>query len=75
MAERAGIPKYRLMDTKARMRDDGAPYAEAAATALAVARGERTLSVAEADAINLVPDDLRGLDRFVRWIKEGVICP
>nr|MCU0909082.1 valine--tRNA ligase [Paracoccaceae bacterium] len=64
VAKRAGIPCYRLMDTKAQMRADGAPYAEAAAIAGAVARGERTLTEVEADAINLVPDDLRGLDRF-----------
>jgi len=64
VAKRAGIPCYRLMDTKAQMRADGAPYAEAAAIAGAVARGERTLSEVEADAINLVPDELRGLDRF-----------
>jgi valyl-tRNA synthetase len=64
VARRAGIPCYRLMDTRARMRDDGAPYAEAAAIAMAVARGERTLSEAEVDAINLVPDELRGLDRY-----------
>ncbi len=52
------------MDTKAHMRDDGAPYAEAALIAGAVARGERTLTEAETDALNLVPDHLRGLDRF-----------
>src|SRR5690606_29150699 len=39
-------------------------YAEAAALAMEVARGDRTLSEAEADALNLVPDDLRGLDRY-----------
>jgi valyl-tRNA synthetase len=64
VAKRNGIPCYRLMDTKAAMRSDGAAYAEAAAIALAVARGERTLTEAEVDALNLVPDDLRGLDRF-----------
>ncbi|QBK30547.1 valine--tRNA ligase [Roseitalea porphyridii] len=64
VAKRGSIPMYRLMDTKAAMRDDGAPYAEAATIAQAVARGERTLNEAEADALNLVPDDLRGLDRF-----------
>jgi len=64
VAQRGGIPCYRLMDTKGRMRDDGAPHAEAAAVAGAVARGERALSEAEADALNLVPDHLRGLDRF-----------
>ncbi|MBN2759319.1 MAG: valine--tRNA ligase, partial [Rhodobacteraceae bacterium] len=64
VAKRAGIPMYRLMDTKAQMRADGAAYADAAAIAGAVARGERTLSEAEADALNLVPDHLRGLDRY-----------
>ncbi len=64
VAKRAGIPCYRLMDTKGRMRDDGAAYAEVAEVAGAVARGERTLGEAEADALNLVPDHLRGLDRF-----------
>src|SRR6056297_1635798 len=64
VAKRGGIPMYRLMDTRGIMRDDGAPYAEAAEIALAVARGERELTEADADAVNLVPDDLRGLDRF-----------
>ncbi len=64
VAKRGGIPMYRLMDTRAQMRDDGAPYAETAAIAGAVARGERVLSEAEADALNLVPDHLRGLDRY-----------
>ncbi|MGR3503283.1 valine--tRNA ligase [Pseudaestuariivita sp.] len=64
VAKRGDIPCYRLMDTKGALRSDGAPYAEAAEIAGAVARGERTLSEAEVDAINLVPDELRGLDRF-----------
>ena len=64
VARRAGIPMYRLLDARGAMRDDGALYAEAATVAMAVARGERRLTEAEADAINLVPDDLRGLDRF-----------
>ncbi|MCG6883297.1 MAG: valine--tRNA ligase [Silicimonas sp.] len=64
VAKRGNIPMYRLMDTKGAMRDDGAPYAEAAAIAMSVAKGEKTLTEAEADTINLVPDDLRGLDRF-----------
>ncbi len=64
VAKRAGIPCYRLMDTRAAMRADGAPYEEAAAIAMAVAKGERTLTEAEVDAVNLVPDDLRGLDRY-----------
>jgi len=64
VAKRGRIPMYRLMDTKGAMRDDGAPYAEMSATAMSVAIGERTLSEAEADTINIIPDDLRGLDRF-----------
>ncbi|MCR9127245.1 MAG: valine--tRNA ligase [Rhodobacteraceae bacterium] len=64
VAKRASIPCYRLMDTRARMRDDGASYAEASDVARQVARGARRLSEAEADQINLVPEDLRGLDRF-----------
>ncbi len=63
VAERGGIPKYRLMDTRGAMRDDGAPYAEAAMKAQEIVAG-LTLSDNEIDAINLVPDDLRGLDRF-----------
>ncbi|WP_372603989.1 valine--tRNA ligase [Actibacterium sp.] len=64
VAKRGGIPMYRLMDTKGHMRADGAPYAEAAAIAQQVARGEVELTEAEADALNLVPEDYRGLDRF-----------
>ncbi|MCC5962800.1 MAG: valine--tRNA ligase [Rhodobacteraceae bacterium] len=72
VAKRAGIPMYRLMDTRAQMRADGAPYAEAAEIAGAVARGERVLSEAEADALNLVPDHLRGLDRYAA--REAVVA-
>jgi valyl-tRNA synthetase len=79
VAQRNGIPLYRLMDTRAQMRSDGAPYAEVAARAQALSRawlvrkGYATagfaeqplhLSEAEVDALNLVPDDLRGLDRM-----------
>jgi valyl-tRNA synthetase len=64
VAKRGGIPMYRLMDTKGAMRADGDSYDAAATIAMAVAKGEKTLSVQEADAVNLVPDDIRGLDRF-----------
>ncbi|WP_439140394.1 valine--tRNA ligase, partial [Roseicyclus sp.] len=64
VAKRGGIPCYRLMDTRAHLRDDGAPYAQAAAIAQAVANGAQVLSELEADALNLVPDHLRGLDRY-----------
>ncbi len=61
VAKRGGIPLYRLLDTRGHMRSDGAPHAEAAAIAMEVAKGKRTLSEAETDAINLLPDALRGL--------------
>jgi valyl-tRNA synthetase len=63
VAQRNGIPLYRLMDTRARMRDDGLPYAESAALAQSIIDGAR-LSEAEIDQINLVPPELRGLDRY-----------
>ena len=79
VAKRSDIPCYRLLDTRAQMRADGAPYAEAAeiagrmSRAWLVAKGYATpgfaeqpftLSESEIDALNLVPDDLRGLDRY-----------
>ncbi|WP_340110531.1 valine--tRNA ligase [Pikeienuella sp. HZG-20] len=63
VAKRNGIPCYRLMDTKGALRADGAPYAEEAAKAQGIVAGAQ-LSEAEIDAINLVPDEYRGLDRF-----------
>ncbi|SFA85306.1 valyl-tRNA synthetase [Poseidonocella pacifica] len=63
VAERNGIPMYRLMGTNAHLREDGAPYAECAARAQAIAKGAQ-FDEGEIDTLNLVPDDLRGLDRF-----------
>ncbi len=63
LAKRGGIPMYRLMDTKGQMRADGAPYAEVAVCAQAIAEGA-DFTGAEVDTLNLIPDDLRGLDRF-----------
>ena len=63
VASRNGIPMYRLMDTRGAMRSDGADYAEASAMAQAHAKGAQ-FTVMGVDAINLIPDDLRGLDRF-----------
>jgi valyl-tRNA synthetase len=64
VAKRNDIPLYRLMDGKARLRDDGEPYAVYAAQALAIAQGGELPSEAETDDINLVPDAYRGLDRM-----------
>ncbi|MEM1236650.1 MAG: valine--tRNA ligase [Pseudomonadota bacterium] len=63
VAKRGGIPMYRLMAFDGSMRSDGAPYADEAAKAQAHAKGA-AFTENEVDAINLVPDDLRGLDRF-----------
>ncbi len=63
VAQRNNIPMYRLMDEAAAMRTDGAPYAEAAERARAISAGEPATS-ADIDALNLVPDVYRGLDRF-----------
>ena len=64
VAKRNGIPMYNLMDTKAAMRADGKPYTEEAATAQKIANGELEFHEAMIAAMNLVPEDYRGLDRF-----------
>ena len=63
VAQRNGIPMYRLMDESAHMRSDGPSYADSAARAQAIARGEKA-NAAAVDALNLVPDAYRGLDRY-----------
>src|SRR6056297_1866923 len=63
VAKRGGIPMYRLMDTSGHMRADGAPYAEEAGRARHFAEGA-DFTMAQVDAINLVPEAYRGLDRF-----------
>ena len=64
VAKRGGIPMYNLMDTKGAMRADGKPYAEEASVAQAIANGEQEFDEAMIAAMNLVPDEYRGLDRF-----------
>lgn len=64
VAKRGGIPMYNLMDTKANMRADGKPYVEEATEAQAIANGEATFTEASIAAMNLVPEEYRGLDRF-----------
>jgi valyl-tRNA synthetase len=63
VAQRNKIPMYRLMDTRGAMRADGAPYAEEAEKAQKIIDGAE-MTINEIDLINIVPDDLRGLDRF-----------
>jgi valyl-tRNA synthetase len=64
VAKRNGIPMYRLMDTKGAMRADGMAYADEAARAQAVRDAGGTPDEAMVDAINIVPEAYRGLDRF-----------
>ena len=63
VASRNNIPMYRLMDTRAHMRSDGPDYATCAARAQEIAEGA-AFTIEEVDTLNLVPDHLRGLDRF-----------
>ena len=63
VATRRGIPMYRLMDMAGQMRADGEDYATCATRAQEIANGA-DFTGAEVDTLNLVPDDLRGLDRF-----------
>ena len=64
VAKRNNIPMYSLMDTRGAMRADGRPYVEEAATAQAIANGTETFNETKIAAMNLVPDEYRGLDRF-----------
>lgn len=64
VARRNGIPMYSLLDTKANMRADGAPYAEQAELAGKIARGEMEFDDAVTTVINIVPDEYRGMDRY-----------
>jgi valyl-tRNA synthetase len=64
VAKRNNIPMYSLMDTRGAMRADGRPYAEEAATAQAIANGTEGFDEAKIAAMNLVPEEYRGLDRF-----------
>ena len=61
VARRHGIPLYALMDDAAAMRTDGLPHEESAAIAIRAARGE---DVGDVATVNLVPEELRGLDRY-----------
>ncbi|HSF12322.1 MAG TPA: valine--tRNA ligase [Erythrobacter sp.] len=63
VAQRNGIPMYRLMDEVAAMRSDGVPYAQASARAREIAAGA-AFTAQEIDTLNLVPDEYRGLDRY-----------
>ena len=72
VARRNNIPLYRLMDTTASMRADGPAYAECANQAKAIVESGTLPDAAEVDAINLVPDEYRGLDRYVA--RERIVA-
>ncbi|WP_438455001.1 valine--tRNA ligase [Vreelandella venusta] len=61
VAKRNGIPLYNLMDRKAHMRSDGLSYEESARLAAQAAQGT---DIGNVDDVNLVPHELRGLDRL-----------
>ncbi|SMO92752.1 valyl-tRNA synthetase [Thalassovita litoralis] len=63
VAKRGNIPMYRLLDTRGHMRADGPDYAESALQAQKFSSGA-TFTEMQVDGLNLVPDELRGLDRF-----------
>ncbi|MEO8243820.1 MAG: valine--tRNA ligase [bacterium] len=71
VAKRANLPCYRLMDTSAHMRADGAPYGQAVQRAREIAAGSPTTE-AEVDTLNLVPEKYRGMDRFKA--REAVVA-
>ncbi len=64
VAKRGNIPMYNLMDTKGAMRADGRPYVEEAMAAQRIARGDEAFDENKIAAMNLVPEEYRGLDRF-----------
>ncbi len=72
VAKRGDIPCYRLMDTRAHLRADGAAYAEATKIAQEVVNGDKTLTENEVDALNLVPDHLRGMERYAA--RDAVVA-
>ena len=69
VAKRGNIPMYALMDTRGAMRSDGAPYADAAAKAQKIRDGEIDWDENTIAAMNMVPDEYRGLDRFAARAK------
>ena len=64
VAKRGGIPMYALMDEGAAMRADGPSYAEVAVVAQRIAEGAEDWDAVKVQAMNLVPDEYRGLKRF-----------
>ncbi|NJM33421.1 MAG: valine--tRNA ligase [Rhodomicrobium sp.] len=64
VAKRHNIPMYVLMDTTARMREDGLHYSASFNLANRIALGEEQFADVHFELINLVPEKYRGMDRF-----------
>ena len=64
VAKRNNIPLYALMDDRAQMRTDGLSYAESARLAGELAKDPSRSADTDVSNVNLVPDELRGLDRY-----------
>ena len=64
VAKRANIPMYSLMDKKGVMRADGLPYKDESEKAQAIREEKMTWDESLIAAMNLVPEEYRGLDRF-----------
>ncbi len=64
VAKRNNIPMYRLMDTKGCMRADGQEYSEEAKRISLLGSNGGTPDETMIDAINIVPDEYRSIDRF-----------
>ncbi|QPM90132.1 valine--tRNA ligase [Pseudooceanicola algae] len=71
VAKRAGLPMYRLMDTRGHMRADGLPYEDCVARARQIAEGADAGEM-EIDSLNLVPEKYRGMDRAEA--REAVVA-
>ncbi len=64
VAKRNNIPLFRLMDEQAAMRADGDVYKTHAGKAEQIIKSSILPDEKTIDAINLVPDEYRGLDRY-----------
>ena len=64
VAKRNNIPLYALLDETARMRTDGLSYEESARIAADLAQNPEKATDTNVLHVNLVPEELRGLDRY-----------
>ncbi len=72
VAKRGDIPCYRLLDTRAQMRSDGAPYAEAAAIAGQMSRAWLVAGLDRYEARKRVVDQITAEGLAVSILKKSV---